>query len=277
MLKIITILKEILSHLSLIWTVARYNNKAALQGHYFGLIWEFLNPLIEITLNWFVFSAIRNRRPLYFGGYGPEYEVPFLAWMLVGMAAWRLMNRSTLSASQSVQKKIKLVSKMQFPISTLPAMEIAGKTTAYFVTLGIVIIILLFNGITPTIYWLQAIYYWFAMFVFIYFLALLNSTLTITFRDYYEVLHPTMRLLFWFSGVVWRLDEMAMIPSWFVRAMDLNPFSYIITGFRNAFLSGDFFWQHWETTAFFWLLILLIAIISSHLHLKLRAKFIDLV
>lgn len=273
MLKIKTILKELLTHLNLIWTVARYNNKAALQGHYFGLVWEFLNPLIEIGLNWFVFSAIRNRRPLYFGG----YEVPFLAWMLVGMSAWRLMNRATLSGSQSVQKKIKLVSKMQFPISTLPAMEIASKMTAYFVTLGIVIIILLFNGITPTIYWIQSIYYWFAMFVFIYFLALLNSTLTIAFRDYHQILAPIMRLLFWFSGVVWRLDEMEVIPRWFVRAMDLNPFSYIITGFRNAFLSGEFFWQHWETTLFFWLLVSLIAIVASHLHLKLRAKFIDLV
>ena len=277
MLKIIVILKELVKHLSLIWTVARYNNKAALHGHYFGLIWEFLNPLIEITLNWFVFSAIRERQPLYFGRYGYEYQVPFLAWMLVGMSAWRLMNRATLSASQSVQKKIKLVSKMQFPISTLPAIEIAGKISAYFVTLGIVIIILLLNGIMPTIYWLQSIYYLFAMFIFIYFLALLNSTLTITFRDYHQILSPIMRLLFWFSGVVWRLDEMVVIPRWFVRTMDLNPFSYIITGFRNAFLSGEFFWQHWETTVFFWLLVLLIAIISSHLHLKLREKFIDLV
>ena len=273
MLKVITILKEIFSHLSLIWTVARYNNKAELQSHYFGFVWEFLNPVIEISLNWFVFSAIRNRQPLYFG----EYEVPFLAWMLIGMSAWRLMNRATLSASQSIQKKIKLVSKMQFPVSTLPAMEIAGKTSAYFVTLGIVIIILLFNGITPTIYWFQSIYYMFAMFIFIYFLALLNSTLTITFRDYHQILTPIMRLLFWFSGVVWRLDEMEVIPNWFVRATDLNPFSYILTGFRNAFLSGEFFWQHWETTVFFWLVVILLAVTSSHLHLKLRAKFIDLI
>lgn len=273
MLKIITVLKEVLNNLNLIWTVARYNNKAALQGHYFGVVWEFLNPMIEIALNWFVFGTMRNRQPLIFGG----EEVPFLVWMLIGIAAWRLMNRSTLSASHSVQKKIKLVSKMQFPISTLPAMDIAGKTTAYFVTLGIVIVILLFSGIIPTIYWFQAIYYWLAMFVFIYFLALLNSTLTITFHDYHQVLAPIMRLLFWFSGVVWSLDEMEVIPRWFVRAMDLNPFSYIITGFRNAFLSGEFFWQHWETTIFFWLFVMLIAIVSTHLHLKLRAKFIDLV
>jgi len=276
--KVITILKEIFGNLTLIWTVARYNNKATFQGHYFGLAWEILNPMIQIALNWFVFSAIRNRTPLYFGR-GDGVEVPFLAWMLIGMSAWLLMNRATLTASKSVQSKIKLVSKMQFPISVLPAMDIAGKVTAYFITLGIVLIILLFNGVTPTIFWFQAIYYIIAMYIFIYFLGLLTSTITILFKDFQQILAPIVRLLFWFSGVVWNLQEMVRsgaLPASVVRATDLNPFSYIITGFRNSFLSGYFFWEHWETTLFFWLLVLVIALIGSHLHLKLRNKFVDM-
>lgn len=278
MSKVITILKEIFGNLTLIWTVARYNNKATFQGHYFGLAWEVLNPMIQIALNWFVFSAIRNRTPLYFGR-GEGVEVPFLAWMLIGMSAWLLMNRATLTASKSVQSKIKLVSKMQFPISVLPAMDIAGKITAYFITLGIVIIILLFNGVTPTIFWFQAIYYIFAMYIFIYFLGLLTSTITILFKDFQQILAPIVRLLFWFSGVVWNLQEMVRsgaLPASIVRATDLNPFSYIITGFRHSFLSGYFFWEHWETTLFFWLLVFAIALVGSHLHLKLRNKFIDM-
>ena len=279
MSKVVIILKEVFSNLTLIWTVARYNNKAAFQGHYFGLAWEILNPMIQIALNWFVFSTIRNRTPLYFGR-GEGVIVPFLAWMLVGMSAWLFMNRTTLSASTSVQNKIKLVSKMQFPISVLPAMDIAGKITAYFITLGIVIIILLFNGIMPTIFWIQAIYYVLAMFAFVYFLGLLTSTITILFKDFQQILAPIVRLLFWFSGVVWNLQEMVIprgpLPPWVVRATDLNPFSYVITGFRNSFLSGYFFWEHWETTIFFWLLVLVIALIGSHLHLKLRNKFIDM-
>jgi len=277
-LKIITILKEILSHLNLIWTVARYNNKAAFQGHYFGLAWEIINPLIQILLYFFVFGAIRNNNTVSVGLGNDYIEVQFLPWMLVGMSAWLFMNRATISGSQSVQKKIGLVSKMKFPISTLPAMDLAAKLTAYFVTISIVIVIIIFSfGFTPTIFWLQYIYYVLAMLIFVYFFALLNSTLTIMFRDYHQVLKPLMQLCFWFSGVIWRIHEMARIPNWFIRLMDLNPFSYILTGFRYTFFSQAFFWEHWETTVFFWLLVLLLATISSHLHLKLRSKFIDLV
>jgi len=270
-----TILNEVLRHFQLIWTVARYNNKAAFQGHYFGMAWEVLDPLIQIGINFFIFGAMRNMRDVRVG-LGDDYVyVPFFAWMVVGMVAWMFMNKVTLSGSESVQKKISLVSKMKFPMSTLPAMTLASRLTSFMVTTVVAIVIVISAGFTPSIIWIQYIYYVFAMLVFCYFFALLNSTLTILFRDYIQILRPVMRFMMFFSGVIWRLDE--SFPTSFARLMDLNPFSYVITGFRYTLFGQAFFWQHWETTLFFWLLVLLLALTSSHLHLKLRAKFIDLV
>jgi len=275
-LKIKRILTEIITNLHLIWAVARYNNKAAFQGHHFGMIWEVLDPLIQIGINFFIFGAMRDMNPVRVGLGAHYVRVSFLPWMVVGMSAWMFMNRVTINGSESVQKKIKLVSKMQFPISILPAMTLASRITSYTVTTLAAIVILAFYGFTPHLFWIQAIYYMFAMFAFTYFFALLNSTLTILFRDYMQILRPIMRFMMLFSGVIWRLNEMTRIPNWFVQLMDLNPFTYIITGFRYTFFGQAFFWQHWETTVFFWLLVFLIAMIASHLHLKLRSKFIDL-
>jgi len=184
------------------------------------------------------------------------------------------MNKVTMSGCQSVKNQIKLVSKMQFPMSVLPAMTLASRLTSYIVMTIFTIIILINVGFTPNIFWIQLLYYIFAMFVFIYFFALLNSTLTIIFRDYVKILGPIMRFNMFFSGVIWRTEE--IFPRWFGQLMDLNPFSYIITGFRYTFFGQAFFWEHWETTVFFWLLVFLLAIVASHLHLKLRAKFIDM-
>ena len=272
MWKIKTILNEVLSRLQLIWAVARYNNKANFQGHHFGMIWEVLDPMIQIGISFFIFGAMRARGPVQVG----DARVPFLAWMVVGKSAWLFMNRVTLTGAQSVQKKMSLVSKMQFPMSVLPAMTVASRLTSYIVLTIVSIISVSLVGFTPNLLWIQYFYYFFAMLIFIYFFALLNSTLTILFRDYVHILRPFMRFMMFFSGVIWRLREMPRMPEWFARLMDLNPFSYIITGFRYTFFGQAFFWEHWETTVFFWLLVLLIALGASHLHLKLRAKFIDL-
>jgi len=269
--------QEIRNHLYLIWVVARYENKAAFQGHYFGIAWEILDPLIQVLINFFVFGAMRSNSDVQVGLSEDYYTyVQFFPWMLVGMSAWLFMNRVTLLGSKSVEKKIKLVSKMQFPMSILPAMTMASKLTSYFVTVVAVIIVVLLSGFMPTIFWLQLVYYFLAMLIFIYFLALLNSTLTLRFKDYHQILGPIMRILFFFSGVIWRIREVDNLPGWMLNALDLNPFAYIINGFRYTFFSQAFFWQHWETTLFFWLLMLLLAIVSSSLHLKLRAKFIDM-
>ena len=275
MLKVKTILKEVFSNLQLIWIVARYNNKASFQGHYLGLVWEYLNPLIQIAIWGFVFGAIRNRAGVEVGD---GNVIPFIPWMIVGMTAWMFMNRATMSGALSVQSKIRLVSKLQFPTSILPAMTIAEKISSYFFLVLCAVIIVLSSGIMPTIYWLKFGYYFLAMLVFLYFLALLNSTITILFRDFHNLLKPIMRLLFFFSGPIWRIHEMTgTLPAWFIRFMDLTPFSYIITGLRHCFFGYGFFREGWLiTTAAFWLIVLLIAIIGSHLHLKLRSKFIDL-
>lgn len=274
MLKIKTILNEVFSHLLLTWTVARYNNKATFQGHFLGMAWEILDPLIQIFIYFFMFGAVRQNRDVQVG-LGDNYVmVPFFVWMIVGMVAWMFMNKVVISGGQSIKSKMSLVSKMQFPMSILPAMTLASRLTSYVVTTITAIIIVVNSGFTPNIFWIQYIYYVFAMFIFVYFFALLNSTLMILSRDYIQILKPVMRFTMFFSGVVWRIGE--IFPRWFAQLMDLNPFSYIITGFRYTLFGQAFFWQHWETTVFFWLLVLLIAIIASHLHLKLRAKFIDL-
>jgi len=276
MSNIITILKELFDNIQLTWAIARYNNRSSFQGHKFGVVWEFLNPLIQIALWGFVFGVLRGRGTVNVNG----NSIPFLPWMLVGMTIWLFMNRAVIGGASSVKKRIKLVSKMQLPSSIIPAISIASKLTSYLILLLFVFVVLFVFGFAPTIYWLGFFYYFIAMLIFIYFFSLLNSTIAMVFPDYLNLLKPIMRLFFFFSGAIWRLQEMVQqnsLPAWFVRLMDLTPFSYIINGLRNAFLGNVFFHEDWiMTSAAFWLIVLLISIIGTHLHLKLRAKFIDL-
>ena len=275
MSKVKMILKEVLGQLQLIWTVSWYNNKASVQGHRFGMLWEIFDPLIQVGIYFFIFGMARDMDPVLFG-LGDRYVyVPFFPWMITGMTAWMFMRKVTLDASKSVKKDLSLVSKMQFPMSVMPAMTLASQILLFSVMTVTSVIVVLIFGFVPTLHMLQFVYYTVSMFIFIYFFALLNSTLIIMFPDYSKILKPFMRFNMFFAGVIWRTGE--RFPAWFAHLMDLNPFSYIVTGMRYTFFGQAYFWQHWETTLFFWALIVVLAIVSSHLHLKLRAKFVDLV
>jgi len=269
--KIKTILKEVLLNLPFIWVFARYQKKSSFDGHKFGALWEYLNPLIQFATWGFVFSVIRGRGAVEIA---EGIYVPFIAWMLVGMTAWRFMNGAAKKGGDSVRRKTKSFSKLQFPLSLLPAIVMASNLSSYLVLLLLTIVVLLISGLTPNIQWLSFLYYFISMLIFTYTLGLFLSTIIARFRDFQNLTKPIWRMLFFFSGPIWRIQE--MMPLWFARLMDLTPFSYIITGMRYTFFGAGFFREDWLiTTTAFWLVVLSLAISGSHMHLQFRDTLIE--
>lgn len=168
--------------------------------------------------------------------------VPFIIWMLIGITAWFYINSSVLGASNSIHRQVGMVAKMKFPVSILPSINIISNLSSYIPMVAIVIGSLLWAGVTPSVYWLQFIYYFIAMVIFLFAFGLLNATITVLIRDYHIFLQSVLRLLFYVSGPIWDINNRNM-PEWLIKLLRLNPFYYLIEGFRDAFLSRGWVWE----------------------------------
>ena len=263
------IIKEQFQNWRTIFRLARYEEKATYQSHYLGLLWQILNPVIQVGIYYIVFGLGVN------GGRKVD-GVPFICWMLVGITAWFFIQSSLLGASNSIYKQVNVVSKMKFPMSILPTNNMVSNLSSYFPMIGFLIGVLLIFGIYPTLFWLQYFYYFFAMGLFLFALGILDSTITVLIRDYHIMLQSILRLLFYVSGPIWDINN-RNLPSVIVNILKLNPIYYLIEGFRDTFLSRQWFWEKGTYGLIFWGITLIILIIGSHLHLKFRSKFVDLV
>lgn len=137
---LVRIVKEQVTSFPLILRLASYETKSQYQMNYLGVLWQFLNPLIQMLAYWFVFGmGIRNSKPVLTGA----GEVPFIVWMLAGLIPWFFISPTILDGSNSVFKRINMVAKMNFPISSLPSVVIASNLFSYFVMMGIYVIVLL--------------------------------------------------------------------------------------------------------------------------------------
>ena len=58
-----------------------------------------------------------------------------------------------------------------------------------------------------------------------------------------------------------------------IKILMLNPYAYIINGFRDTFFYKDGFED--KPDLLFWLTTLVIFIVGAHLHVKFRSKFVD--
>ena len=264
--KIWLVLKEQFDHLKIIFRIAKYENKAVYQGAYLGGAWEILNPLLQVLTFYLIFGIGLRSGGLVNG-------VPFLVWLVIGQASWMFISGCVNGGSTSVKGKLALVSKMKFPISVLPTILIISKLKSFFVVLGLgLVTAFLMAGILPTLHWLQFIYYFIAMIVFLLFLALLTSTVNIIFNDFQYILGVIMRIMFFLSGIMFPLEDM---QGRLGALFQLNPFHYLMSGFRGIFLFQMNFWERPNQTLFFWAFTLMVGLIGAHLHLKFRAKFSD--
>lgn len=267
MKEIVAVIKEQFLHIGMIFRMSRYEDKATYQSHYLGLAWQILNPAIQVGIYYLVFGIGVN-------GSREISGVPFFVWMLTGIIAWFYMNTSVLGASNSIHRQVGMVAKMKFPVSVLPTINIVSNLSSYFPMIGILLVTLFISGVTPSIYWIQYIYYFFCMIIFMFAFGLLNATITVLIRDYHIFLQSILRLLFYVSGPIWDIDN-KNLPDGLVNVLKLNPFYYIIEGFRDTFLSRGWFWEKGTYGLIFWCMVLILLILGSHLHMKFRARFVD--
>lgn len=259
------VIKQQFLHRDLIYRLSLYEMKSNYKMHYLGAFWQLMNPLLQIGVYWFVFG-------LGIRGGSPIGDTPFFLWLLAGLVPWLYISPTLTQASNSVYSKVNVVSKMKFPVSVLPSIKIMENTFTFIIMLIITVVIFLFNGVFSGIYLIQLAYYLVCMWVLLFGLTLLFSTLTTIIRDIQSMIQSGMRMMMFTLPIVWNVSN---LPDIAVNILKLNPFYYIIEGIRDSLVGGNWFYQDPAYTLYFWSISLLILFIASSVHFKFRHKFVD--
>ncbi len=272
MKSVITVIKEQIEHFYLVKRLSLYELKSSNSNNYLGMAWEIINPLIQILIYWFVFGygiRQRNEIPLENG-----MEVPFIHWMLAGIILWFFFYQSTIKGSKSIYSRLRMLSKMNFPMSVIPNYIIFSQLYIHLVMWFITVVIMQISGYPINFYYLQFVYFLFATFIFIFALALVTSTLSTIIRDVHMFLNATLRMLLYLSPILWQISG---IDDPFIQTiMKINPLYYLIEGYRAGFFGlGWYFIENWEYTLYFWAVTGMLLIIGSTIHVKFRRHFID--
>ena len=271
MKSLITVIKEQIENFYLIRRISLYELKSQNKNNYLGMTWELINPAIQIVIYWFVFGTIRQRAPIEMDG----DEVSFFPWLLAGYFLWVFCQKSITKGSKSIYSRLRMLSKMNFPMSVIPSYVIFSNFYVHLVLLVISIVIFHLMGFFGSIYYLQFVYFIFAAFCLLFALSLITSTLSTLYRDFDMFLNSVIRMLLYLSGVLWPMTLLNDYPL-ILKVMMANPIFYLIEGYRAAFFgTGWYFIEHWQYSLYFWVLVFVLLLIGATLHVKFRRNFID--
>ena len=196
----LTVLKEQIKNFYLIRRLSVYEMKSANSANYLGILWEIINPMIQIAIYWFVFGfGIFHKKPVE--GY------PFFPWMIAGIVVWFFFSSTITLVSRSVYSRLNMVSKMSFPLSAIPTYVIFSRLYQHLMLLVIIMIILAVAGYFPTVYIIQLPYFMFATVALLFSTGLITSTLTTIIRDVQNIISSLIRVLFYLTPILWIMDE----------------------------------------------------------------------
>ena len=260
---------ELYQNRRLIWRLSRNDFKKRYAGSYLGTIWAMVPPIVTVAMYWVVFDRIFGSGPqvTYTGG-----EVPYVLFLTAGLVPWFFFSDAVMGGMPSLMEYNYLVKKVVFKVSILPIIKV---TAAMFVHIGFSVVLVLiaaFYGYTPTVYTLQLFYYTFCEYVFILGLSYATCAIVLFFRDLQNLVSIIMQVGMWATPILWNINTLREKYKPFIK---LNPMTYIVEGYRSAVYEQQWFWEHFYSSTYFWIVTALLFVVSALIFKKLKPMFAD--
>lgn len=260
---------ELYQNRRLIWRLSRNDFKKRYAGSYLGTIWAMVPPIVTVAMYWVVFDRIFGSGPqvTYTGG-----EVPYVLFLTAGLVPWFFFSDAVMGGMTSLMEYNYLVKKVVFKVSILPIIKV---TAAMFVHIGFSVVLVLiaaFYGYTPTVYTLQLFYYTFCEYVFILGLSYATCAIVLFFRDLQNLVSIMMQVGMWATPILWNINTLREKYKPFIK---LNPMTYIVEGYRSAVYEQQWFWEHFYSSTYFWIVTAFLFVVSALIFKKLKPMFAD--
>ena len=194
-------------------------------------------------------------------------------WLIAGVIPWFYISDMLTSGSDTIRKYSYLVTKMKFPVSTIPTFVSFSKFIVHIALVIIMIIIFCVAGHTPTIYILQLPFYMLLMYIFFTIWSLFASLLSSMSKDFGNLVKSMVTAVFWLSGILWNPETIQI--AWVKKLLMLNPVTFLTTGFRNCFINHTWFWEQPKRLMYFVIITVLMLILAIWTYKKLRKEIPD--
>ena len=264
--KVLALPVELFQNRKLIFSLAKNDFKTKYAGSYLGIVWAFIQPIVTVLVYWFVFQ-VGLKSP---GANG----FPFVLWMIAGLVPWFFFSDVLNAGTNALLEYSYLVKKVVFKISILPMVKEISALFVHLFFVAFMVFLYSCYGYFPDLYFLQLLYYSFCVFVFSLGICYATCAIVIFFRDLSQIISIVLQVGVWVTPIMWNIDQVSM-PSFLLKLLNLNPFYYIVQGYRDSLINKVWFFEHFDLTIYFWIVTLALFGIGTIIFKRLKVHFAD--
>lgn len=192
-----------------------------------GVLWSVINPLVMLGVLLIIFTFIHPN----------HHVVHFPVFLLIGLVVYNFLAQTLPPATSSIMDNASLVKKVIFPRELIPVSVVMSQLVHMGIQLGILFVFAFLFSVPVTWSWLWLVPCLLILLVFLFGVALISSTLYVTFRDMLYVVESGLKVSFWLTPIFYDLAQVKLnMPRQLYWVYLLNPLAGCIDGVRSGLL-----------------------------------------
>ena len=217
----ISVFKNLYKYRELLKTNIKKEIRGKYKNSFLGVLWSFLNPLLQIAVYALVFPFIlKNTQDNY------------VIFLCCGLIPWAFFSTTISRSAFTMVENGNIIKKVYFPREILPISVVTSETVNFLISTIIIIVFVIFGGIGLSKYIMLYPIVLLAQYLLLIAISLIVSSISIYIRDLQHLIGVALQLLFYAAPIVYTPES---IPEQFKWILKCNPMTYIISGYRNIF------------------------------------------
>jgi lipopolysaccharide transport system permease protein len=224
-------LKSLWAYRELLYFLTWRDVKVRYKQTVLGAAWAVIQPLFMVIIFSIFFGKLARL---------PSDGIPYPLFAYAAVLPWTFFSNAVTKSGNSLVGSANLITKVYFPRMIMPAAAVAAGLIDLMIAFGILIVLLIYYGVGMTWNLLMAPALVFMTALLAVAVGLWTSALDVRYRDIRHALPFAIQLTMFATPIIY---PVGLVPSRWRWALNLNPLTGIIEGYRAAFFGRPFDWD----------------------------------
>lgn len=100
-----------------------------------------------------------------------------------------------------------------------------------------------------------------------------TSAVNVFFKDMAQIVSICLQFGIWMTPIMYHESMFTGAGKWVEVLFKLNPFYYVVAGYRDTMLTGNWFWERPTLTLYYWGFTAVVLLLGLKMFKRLRPHF----
>lgn len=216
-----SVFKNLYQYRELLKTNIKKEVRGKYKNSFLGVLWSFLNPLLQIVVYAIVFQLILKN---------PQEN--YAIFICCGLIPWTFFSSTVSRTAFTMVENGNILKKVYFPREILPISIVSSETVNFLISTTIILGFVILGGVGISKYIIFYPLVLLTQYLLLIAISFIVSSISVYIRDLQHLIGVALQLLFYAAPIVYSPD---VIPQEYKWILTLNPMAYIINGYRDIF------------------------------------------